>query len=481
MTDEFPRPGGGDGDGPAETPTERLLREAMNARASMVTAHGLRPAAPPKSRVRRLRPLYLTTAPILALAASLAIGVLAFHGDPVAKQDVPPPPAADLTASPSPTATPSTTPSPTATPTGTGTPTDDAETDTPLADVSPSTTRTATGAPTGAASSYSFRGVKFKVPAGWKAVQVTDRGVCVLSPGAPADPQQNWSTSMCAPYGVLLVAYNSSDELKGGAWPMMGDLESLDGWSHQGACPVWGNPHTPGAQEVNSSDPDRTFPTVAGRSANKSQWQASCGKDSFTAQIWALPKDQVFVAAAGLKDDYQAGLTSIVNSLDVSGHQAPPVSPEASSDDIAVSYDGLADGQKVLAGGPVVTFSVIYRNTGHSTYSQLEPLVVTDHYPGSPPAQVVWTGNDGTLERQDGGTWKQVAMSPGSDMGYAVADPASLFSLAPGQSKKVTYRLTVGAGNGPGDMPVKAQVMLPYSGSKLTVLGEKDITVKIAK
>ncbi|MER6300885.1 hypothetical protein ABT247_15155 [Kitasatospora sp. NPDC001539] len=473
MTDEFPRPGGGDGDGPAETPTERLLREAMNARASMVTAHGLRPAAPPKSRVRRLRPLYLTTAPILALAASLAIGVLAFHGDPVAKQDVPPPPAADLTASPSPTATPSTTPSPTATPTDTGTPTDDAETDTPLADVSPSSTRTATGTPTGAASSYSFRGVKFKVPAGWRLLPPSSdaRSVCILAPGAP----QSSSPEDCATYGVEIASFDQESS----TWPRMSFFDNSAGWSPQPTCLGWGNPHVPATGELNSVGPTKSTPTVAGRAAVKSQWQVTCGHDSFSPQMWGLPKDHVFVTAIGLKADYQPGLQSIVNSLDLTGRQASPT--EANKNDIAVGYDGLVDGQQLTAGSSVVTFSVTYRNTSQNTYDQLQPLVVTDFYPGSPPAQVVWTGNDGTLERQDGGTWKRVAMSPGSDTGYAVADPASLFSLAPGQSKKVTYRLTVGAGNGPGDMPVKAQVMLPYSGGTMTVLGDKDIAVKIAK
>ena len=77
MTDKLPRPGGGDDDGPAGTPTERLLREAMNARTSLITAHDLRPAAPPRTRVRRLRPVYAVTVPLLGLAAAafLASGV----------------------------------------------------------------------------------------------------------------------------------------------------------------------------------------------------------------------------------------------------------------------------------------------------------------------------------------------------------------------------------------------------------------------
>ncbi|MGW3038606.1 hypothetical protein ACWC9T_00880 [Kitasatospora sp. NPDC001159] len=475
MTDKFPRLGGGDGDGPGETSTEQLLREAMNARTSLITAHSLRPAAPPRTRVRRLRPVYLTTAPILALAASVAIGVFAFHGDPVAKQDVPPPPAASVTTSPSPTATP--TPTPTATPTGTGSPTGDAEQGVPLADVTPSSIRTPTSTPTGSATSYSFRGVKFKVPAGWKAVPVADRMVCVLSPGAPTDPQQNWAQAACKPYGVLVTAYNSLDESQGGAWPTTADMDNSAGWSHQGNCPVWGSPHTPATGELNSVGPTKSTVTVAGRSAVKSEWQGTCGQASFTAQMWGLPKDQVFVTAAGLKDDYQAGLQSIVNSLDLSGRQAPPT--EASQNDIAVSIDGLAPGQQLRVGSAVVTFSVTFRNTSQNTYGQLQPLVITDRYAGTPTVPGAQLPNDGKLELQTDSGWTTKPMSPGSDMSYAMVQDQEVFSLAPGQSRKLTYRLTMGPKSGPGDMPLKAQVMLPYRGGDMTVLGRQDITVKV--
>ncbi|MFH8380175.1 hypothetical protein ACH4E7_04430 [Kitasatospora sp. NPDC018058] len=484
MTDKFPRPGGGDGDGLAESATERLLREAMSARASMITAYDLRPAAPPKTRVRRLRPVYLTTAPILALAASVAIGVFAFHGDPVAKQDVPPPPAASITTFPSPTATPTATATPTstATPTDTGTPTGGAATDVPLADVTPASTPTAAGTPTGPATSYTLRGVRFKVPAGWKVAssKAVDNQVCVLSPGAPTGPQQNWSPDSCAPYGVWVVVYNTPGEVTGGAWPTVSDMDSPSGWSHQGSCPIWGNPHTPASGEETSTGPNKSTTTMAGRSGVKSQWQGSCGKDAFTAQMWSLPKDQVFVVAAGLKDDYQSGLASIVGSIDASGHQAmADNTPDANRSEIAVTFDGLADGQQLTAGSSVVTFSVTFRNTGQNTYSQLQALVTTDVYPGSPTAGP-GAQEPSKLERQDNGAWKQVAMSPGAGMDYAVADPA-LFSFAPGQSRTVTYRMTLGAGNGPGNMPVKAQLVLPHDGSKPTLIGEKDVTVKVTK
>ncbi|MFD8704454.1 hypothetical protein ACFV1W_17850 [Kitasatospora sp. NPDC059648] len=313
MTDKLPRPGGGDDDGSAGSPMERLLREAMNARTSLITAHDLRPAAPPRTRVRRLRPVYAVTVPLLGLAAAAAIGVVTLHGSPVAKQDVPPPPAAGLTASPGPTPTPTPSAGAGATPTG------DARTEGPLADVTPTSSRSATGAPTGPATPYTFRGVKLKVPAGWRVspADPADFHLCVLSPGAP----QGASAQNCQPYGVDLAVFDTESP----GWPSTADLDAQSGWGHQPNCPIWGDPHPPAAGEaVSSTGPTKSTPTVSGRPALKSQWQVTCGQSPFTAQIWALPKDQVFVSAVGLKEDYQPGLQSIVNSLDVSGHgQAP--------------------------------------------------------------------------------------------------------------------------------------------------------------
>ncbi|MFG2841625.1 hypothetical protein ACGF12_00390 [Kitasatospora sp. NPDC048296] len=487
MTDKFPRPGGGDGDGPAETPTERLLREAMNARASMVNAHDLRPAAPPKGRIRRLRPVYLTTAPILALAASLAIGVLAIHGDPVAKQDVPPPPAASITTSPSPTATPTPTdtpsPTPTPTPTDTGTPTGDAETDVPLADATPSSAPPATGS----ASSYTLRGVKFKVPAGWKAVPVSPDRVCVLSPGAPTDPQQNWEPARCEPYGVLVVAYNSPDDVGSGAWPTTADLASDGGWGHQPNCPIWGRPYFPANGYSSVGAPVRTKPTVAGKTIDKTQWNVGCNAgDTFTAQLWGMSSDLVFVVANGLKGDYQAGLATIVNSLDVSGHKVPsPTSTPtaATGKDIAVNIDadGLGAGQQVSTNGTPVTFTVTYRNTGQKTYEQIQPLVYTKEYSGTPPSPVLLM-NAGKLERQDAGSWSQIPLSVGGGMDYAMVNKAAYFRLAPGESRKVTYRISLDPADGPGEMPLVAQAALPYpSTAPLTVLGEVSQVVRVVK
>ncbi|MER7584453.1 hypothetical protein [Kitasatospora sp. NPDC097691] len=486
MTDKFPRRIGGDGDGPAETPTERLLREAMGARAALVTANSLRPAAPPKSRIRRLRPVYAVTVPF-GLAAAMALGVLTFHGEPVAHDQVPPPPAASVTTSPSPTAEPTPTPTPSATPTDTGTPTGEPETDLPLADdAPPSSSPSATNTvPSGPSTSYTFRGVKFKVPAGWKTVPLSTSMVCVLSPGAPTDSSSNWSQDRCEPYGVFVAVYNTQDEAEHAIWPSMNDMASSGGWSHQPDCPIWGHPYYPSVPYSSVAPAVRTRPTIAGKTADKTQWKATCKPgDSFTAQMWGLSSDQVFVAANGLKDDYQAGLQTIVNSLDVSGHKAPgmpvpspdPVDPNT----VAVTYSGILPTGMVSAKDRPVTFSVTYRNTGMANLSAVQPLVVTDPYPGTPPGPIPM--NAGKLERQDGDTWTQLSMSPGSGMDYATGGRSATFPLAPGASHTVTYRLTIDPADGPGPMPLRMQATLPYDGSgTLTVIGEtiiKEIVVK---
>ncbi|MEU9042617.1 MULTISPECIES: hypothetical protein [unclassified Kitasatospora] len=478
MTDKFPRRSGGDGDEPAETPTERLLREAMGARASLITAHSLRPAAPPKRRIRRLRPVYAVTVP-LGLAAAMALGVLTFHGEPVAHDQVPPPPAATVT-SPSPTPEP-TTPSPSATPTDTGTPTGDPETGVPLADGTPSSSASATNTtpPVGPSTPYTFRGVKLKVPAGWRPVSDGALRLCLLSPGAP----QGSGYHDCQPYGVELSVFDSDDQ----DWPVTEDLDATGGFGHQPYCPIWGNPHVPTPSEALSvNGPTKSTPTVSGRPARKSQWQVTCGKSSFTAQMWALPKDQVFVSAIGLTSDYQAGLQSIVNSLDVSGHKAPGAASSAPSADpvnsstVAVTQSGFLPGGMVSAKDRPVTFSVTYRNTSTSNLPAVQPLVFTDSYPGTPDGMIPM--NAGKLERQDGGTWTQLSMSPGGGMDYAMGGKAATFPLAPGASHTVTYRLTIDPADGPGIIPVRMQATLPYDGSgPLTVIGEAIIRENVVK
>ncbi|WP_395295291.1 hypothetical protein ACF9IK_18455 [Kitasatospora hibisci] len=481
MTDKNPRLPGGGAD-PGESPMERLLREAMNARAAQITAHDLRPADPPSRRMRRLRPVYLAVVPAFALAAALAVGVLGFRAEDVADHRTPNPAATLTTSSASPSPTAPATPSPTATVTGSPSPsaTADEEPDVPAGRPSGApATGSSTSAPatSGTATQVTFRGVKFKAPAGWRVLEprAGALSVCVLSPGAP----QPGTEDDCIPYGVLLTSYNTADEVDHALWPSLYFLRSDSGWSPQPSCPVWGKQYVPVPADKITSSATRTRDIVAGRPVYKTQWQVTCnGADRFTAQMWGLDKDQVFVSAIGLKSDYQAGLVSMLDSIDLSGRQAP--SARANQNDIGITVEGLGTGQQVPNDGTPVTFSVTYKNTSQTDYAKVQPFVITEHYAGTPVSDAPVAENSGKLERQDGDTWTQVAISEGSDTGYAAADPKSLFPLAPGQSRTVKFRLTMDHDAGPGVMPVTVKATLPYNGSgAFTSIGEHSIPVRV--
>ncbi|MBP0453798.1 hypothetical protein J5Y04_30275 [Kitasatospora sp. RG8] len=485
MTDKLPRQIGGDGGGPDETPMERLLREAMNARATQITAHSLRPSAPPSSRVRRLRPAYIAAVPLFGLAAAVAVGVLAFNGGPVAKQEDPGPAATvPVTASPSPTAEPTTTPSatPSATASATATTTEEPG---GAADPTPSgtpsaTTTSATTQPNTPATPYTFRGVKFTVPAGWRVAPLRTAGsstLCVLAPGAP----QAATATDCSPYGAELSVYSTAEEVDHATWPTVDSGDLADGWTTQPYCPVWGNPHPIGGSDQlkNTTAPLRTRDIVAGRPVFKTQWQVSCNaKESFTAQLWSLKSDQVFLAAVGLKPEHQSGLVSILNTMDLSGRTAPQL--KANQNDVAVSVDGLTSGQQVTTNGTTVSFSVTYKNTGQTSYASVQPLVYTEQYAGTPAGAVQI--NEGKLERLDGDVWKPLPLSPGGGMDYAMLGKDASFPLAPGQSRTVKYRMSLAATDGAGVMPVTARATLPFDGTgQLTVIGERSVPVRVVK
>ncbi len=468
MSKKHPRPLDGD-DGSDGTPTERLLREALGARAEQITAHDLRPADPPSRRVRRLRPVYIAAVPLFGLAAAMAFALLGTHGSPVAKRDQAPP-AASLTASPSPVVsdTPSAGPSPTA-----SAATTEASPLAPPAGVTDSPTTTSANA---GPVPYIFRGVRFKVPAGWTVVppSSTSTTLCVLSPGAPAGAD----TAGCAPYGITLTSYGTPEEVGHALWPSSRALDAADA-STQPYCSVWGNPHAVGAGDTYKTvgSPVQTRDIVAGEAIRKVQWQTSCNtKESFTTQLWGLEDDQVFIAANGLKPDYQAGLVSILDTLDLSGRQAPVLKPH--QNDVAITVEGLGVGQSVPNDGTVVAFSVTYRNSSQTAYASLHPLLFAEYYAGSPGEVVPMT--DGTLERLDGTTWKSLGLGVGGGTDYAVQGKDAAFPLAPGQSRTVKYRMKLTSQDGAGVLPVTAQAVLPYDGTQeLSVVGARSVPVRV--
>ncbi|MER6396859.1 hypothetical protein ABT263_12485 [Kitasatospora sp. NPDC001603] len=469
MTDKLPRRTGGDGDGPDDTPMERLLREAMNARAMQITAHDLRPAAPPSRRLRRLKPVYLAAVPLFGLAAAMAFGVLGFRGDTVADRGDPGP-AATVTASasPSPSAVPTVEPTPSESPTATATttsptagPTGGGTTEAPVGVPSTTGTATTSTSPTAPATPYTFRGVKLRIPEGWRAVTEGAQGIrlCLLSPGAPDGAAFN----DCSPYGAELTVYDAEPV----TWPSTGDLDASGGWGHQPNCPVWGNPH-PADGQLKSVGPAKSTVTVAGRPARKSQWQVTCNaKDSFTAQMWVLPKDQVYVSAIGLKADYQSGLQAIVNSLDVSGHTSPY------ANDVSASVTGLTVGQKVPNDGTPVEFAVTFKNTGKTNYTATKAVVYADPYPGAPPG----VKRTSTLDRRQGGAWSPMELW-GLDA-FSGLESGLPVSVAPGQSVTVNYRLTLTPDYGPGTLPLVMRLEVPDGAGSFRLAGEGTLQIQV--
>ncbi|MFC5666146.1 hypothetical protein ACFP3U_24620 [Kitasatospora misakiensis] len=75
---------GGTAQAGGESAMERLLREALAARATRITAQDLRPADPPKGPRNRRRPAYLVGLPLMGLAAATLVGVLTVPTDTLA-------------------------------------------------------------------------------------------------------------------------------------------------------------------------------------------------------------------------------------------------------------------------------------------------------------------------------------------------------------------------------------------------------------
>ncbi|WP_035799662.1 hypothetical protein [Kitasatospora mediocidica] len=317
MTDDKnrPVPDAGD-DGPVETPLEQLLREALAARAGRLSAHDLRTDAPPARRMRRTRPLYTVALPLLGLAAAASIGYVGFHAAPMAKQT--PPPAASISVSPqpSPTLSPvvaSSPPSPSASgmvtaggPAAGGQQSPDGA----------SSSSAATGTP------YTFKNVTFTVPAGWAVTVEGLNDLCVAAQAAPVNQER-----VCQPYGVDVTVYGSATEAVQGVGPGDGSLDASDGYAHQPYCYSSDNPHekdASGNSDIQTLTAEsHTVVTVAHHKASLATWHVGCSSgESFTARMWGFRSQQVFVAVDGLKAGYEAGLQSILGSLDLSGKSA---------------------------------------------------------------------------------------------------------------------------------------------------------------
>ncbi|AUG78414.1 hypothetical protein CFP65_3625 [Kitasatospora sp. MMS16-BH015] len=398
-----------------ETPTERLLREALAARAAGITAHDLRPAAPPTRRLRRLRVVPTAVVTLFALAAAVTIGLVAFDPHTVADRHDSPPPAATL--SPSPVTT-------TAAPSATA------------VAAPPSTAETTSESPSGAPGS--FRGLKFTVPLGWTTAAGSDPSAyCLLAPGRTAGDE-------CNPSGVVIQTYQGGEQTDAqAAFPTRAVMTSDGGWSHQPECYDWDHPAHPldqtvltGYKQIGSAV--RTTGTVGGKESAKTVWQVACNSNTrYTAQIWGLDGYRVFVMARGLKADYQQDLQSIVDSLDFTGFDAD-VARQPSQGDLKVEIGSVAV-TPAAGGARAVTFTTTLTNTG-------------GQYTYSPGLEVSATSADGNavpgaleVATTSGNGW-----ATDKTVRSLTDDPAAagtFYSLAPGKTTTVQYRFTLAPGD----------------------------------
>ncbi len=450
-------------DGPGETPLETLLREALNARADQISPHDLRPEAPPAHRVRRIRPLYTVVLPVVALAAAASIGYLGFQASPVAKQETPAP-AASISTSPTPA--PSLT---TASPSASTSPSAQVSAVDPAGQPSPGAA-TSSSAPAG--TPYTFKGVNFVVPAGWTTKAIDSENLCLLSPGAKGN-------ASCEPYGVTVTAYSTPGEVAAATWPTVSDSRFRVGWGHQSYCYSWANPHgsdTPTTQQYSFQ-----VATLAQQAVDTATWQVKCASgDTFTARRWDFPKQQVFISARGLSADYEAGLQSLLGSLDVSGHPDPLAGTAQKA--VTVSLQGLTAGQKVYSDNSTIPFSVTWTNNSTTSFASIMPLAYTDYYDGIPNDQVGIA--QGTLERQDGSTWTKIgALSIGGGTDYWTAGAPVAFPLAPGAHRTINYRMTLDPVDNTGTLDLVGLAALPHTkpSDPYTSVGIGDLPLVVTK
>lgn len=140
----------------------------------------------------------------------------------------------------------------------------------------------------------------------------------------------------------------------------------------------------------------------------------------------------------------------------------------AADKSVTVRFDGLAEGNRLPAGGQTA-FSVTWTNaTGHRL-AAVAPVVAAQPFVGA-RCQVVEGTLSGTMQRKDGDVWTDVPLSQGLGMDYATTGDKAAFALAPGASRTVQYRIQLSTDNGPAPLTVEADAYVPAH-TRLPLLG----------
>ncbi|WP_439676037.1 hypothetical protein [Embleya sp. MST-111070] len=308
---------------------EDLLRAAMAARADTVTAHQLRPPAPPHAdgaAHSRWKTIGLPLSAVLLAAA--AFGGVSLVGAPTTNRSTPlqsrvptPPPTEFTTPSPAMTSAPPTNVAATDVLEANGTPeSSTAESEDTRPDNRP-TTRPPSSKPASTAPGSSTKpksddvsAVKFRTPPSWRIVREDARHECVL-----ADPAY---TGDCLGHGAWVNVKPVPDV--SGSWPYEGAVDKDDGGLTQPLCMRNGIPAAPPAYgELTMRLTTKSTVTVAGHPAKYRSWTVTCANSgSYDIRLWWLVDQGVYIHTTGLPADSDIA-DRVVASLDLSGYKPP--------------------------------------------------------------------------------------------------------------------------------------------------------------
>jgi hypothetical protein len=116
-----------------------------------------------------------------------------------------------------------------------------------------------------------------------------------------------------------------------------------------------------------------------------------------------------------------------------------------------------------------VEFSVAFTNESTSSHVDIAPVVAAEHYSGAPGPNHI---TDGDLERYSSstGTWQNLgSLGEGMGMDFMGTGDGASFSLPPGRTVSIQYRMDLRADDQPGTLGIDAIAAVPgvVSGQQL--------------
>lgn len=140
----------------------------------------------------------------------------------------------------------------------------------------------------------------------------------------------------------------------------------------------------------------------------------------------------------------------------VSPKAKAPALTAAMAKEVVATFVGLPQGSRVEVGGKEVSFQVKWTNNTKTRQPNVVPVVSAEAYEGNPCAVITPTV-EGTIQRKDAGGWVKHGLTQGTGMDYAQRDEPGAFSLGPGESRTVQYKMHLAPTNGTGTLDLEAQ------------------------